>query len=555
MLRVFLSSTFRDLKGERRLLLDSLNQALSDVGMENFIPDGRTSHEISIEALRKSDVAIFLISPYYGSLIEECEIKDCKADCPLKNKSGSISYTHCEYKIALAENKPHQAYIVDVDWDIINDFKGKNQDNWFKILDDPKFRDRYSSEEFNHFFKITKNLSKFREEAELELCPRITKIDRITSDLANNIVNCYCDKKLDLMDFCGRRATLKELIEKMGESVEIYGVGGIGKTSLVQVSLLIQKLKGKKIIAIGTRQSYLTGSGYKHFKDKCAEEFYEVVGGKVTLEDIAIALGIHNNLLGKDDPEKINMILDNINKRNICLFIDDFHLSDDNIKKLVNQANCSIVLASKRKIGLARNEIPLLGIEEQDRFDLINRSAKRFHKELDSIAKAKIKDIAEGHPVSTEILVRNCEIINFGELENFKKSLNISNPKHSEELLTREVKEVLGEEAFLLLRRMSIINPELESNINVSAVRVLLGKGSDSLINELLDTGMLYKKKEHNYSYVFSYKHIQDILQDDKKYLHKWALNYYSCKPSVLGEGYIDQIESLYHQSKIKPDV
>lgn len=74
MLRVFLSSTFRDLKGERRQLLDNLNQALSDVGMENFIPDGRTSHEISIEELRKSDTAIFLISPYYGSLIKECKI-------------------------------------------------------------------------------------------------------------------------------------------------------------------------------------------------------------------------------------------------------------------------------------------------------------------------------------------------------------------------------------------------------------------------------------------------------------------------------------------------
>jgi tetratricopeptide (TPR) repeat protein len=47
---------------------------------------------------------------------------------------------------------------------------------------------------------------------------------------------------------------------------------------------------------------------------------------------------------------------------------------------------------------------------------------------------------------------------------------------------------------------------------------------------------------------------IQDILQEDKKDLHKWALNYYSSKPSILSEGYIDQIESLYHQSKMKPD-
>ncbi len=554
MLRVFLSSTSRDLKGERRELLENLNQILSEVGMENFIPDGRTSHEISIEELRQSDIAIFLISPYYGSLIDECRIKDCKADCPLKDKSGRISYTHCEYKIALAENKPHQAYIVDVDWDIVNELKNKNQDNWFKILDDPNFRDRFSSQEVHHFFEIKENILNFKEEAEQEMCQRIKGTERITSDLADNIVKYYLEKKIDLKDFSGRRSALKELIEKMGESVEIYGVGGIGKTSLVQVGLLIQKLKGKKIVAIGTRQSYLTGSGYKHFKDKCADEIYDAIGGKVTLEDIAIALGIHENLLGKEDSEKINIVLDNINKRSILIFIDDFHLSDDNIRRLVSQANCGIVLASKRKIGLARSEIPLFGIEEEDRNNLINLAAKRFHKELDLAAKEKIKNIAEGHPVSTEILVRNFELINFGELENFKKGLTISNPRHSEELLMREVKDILSKEALILLKRLSVINAELESNINANVIRVLLGSRSDLLLHELIDTGMLTRRKEHENTYIFSYKHIQNIIYEDKKDFHRWALNYYLSKPSALGEGDVNLIESLFHRSKIKPE-
>jgi len=42
MLRVFVSSTFRHLKGERRTLLDKVESALTSVGMENFIPDGKT---------------------------------------------------------------------------------------------------------------------------------------------------------------------------------------------------------------------------------------------------------------------------------------------------------------------------------------------------------------------------------------------------------------------------------------------------------------------------------------------------------------------------------
>jgi tetratricopeptide (TPR) repeat protein len=348
---------------------------------------------------------------------------------------------------------------------------------------------------------------------------------------------------------------LCQLIEKMDESVEVYGVGGIGKTALIQLGLLIQKLKGKKIIAIGTRQSYLSGSGYKNFKDKCADQLYETIGGRVTLEDIALALGIQEALLGKEDPEKINIMLNNINKRNISLFLDDFHLSDDSIRTLVNQADCSVILASKRKIGLARNEIPLLGVEEEDRYNLIDLAARRFHKNLDSFAKDKIKNIAEGHPVSTEILVRNFEIINFKVLENFKKGLNISNPKHSEELLRREVEEILNDKALLLLKKLSVINTELKSNIRGDIVKVIIGNSSIPLLIELIDTGMLSKKLEREETYIFSYKHIQDILREDKKDFHRWALNYYLNKPLALGEGHADQIESLFHQSIIKPDL
>jgi tetratricopeptide (TPR) repeat protein len=553
MLRVFLSSTFRDLTDERRLLLDNLNKAISDVGMEKFIPDGRTSHEISIEELRKSDIAIFLISPYYGSLIKECKIKNCNAVCPMKNNGNSISYTHCEYNIALSENKLHQTYIVNKDWDIITKLKNMDAINWEATHNDPILKN-ISSEELKHFFRISDLVSQFRSEAGKEMAQYITDISRITSDLANNIVKWYGDNKIDLMDYCGRRAVLRELVEKMDESVEVYGVGGIGKTSLVQLGLLIQKLKGKKIIAIGTRQSYLTGSGYKHFKDKCADEVYEILGEKVTLEDVAIALGIQKNLLGKESLEQINIIIDDIRKRNIALFIDDFHLSNDDIKLLVNKANCSIILASKRKIGLARNEIPLFGIEEEDRHRLIDIAAKRFHKEINSAAMEKIKNIAEGHPVSTEILVRNFELINFRELENFKKGLDISNPKHSEELLIREIKDILSDRALLLLKRLSVINPELESNINKNVIGVLLGSSSNSLLKELIDTGMLNKKKEHEDAYIFSYKHIQDIIREDKKDFHKWALNYYLNKPSTVLEGHADQIELLYHKSKIKPE-
>ncbi len=75
MLNVFLSSTFRDLEGERRQILDDLDKALTSVGMEIFVPDGRDPHDVSIDNLRNSDVVIFLISPWYGTTIDECKIR------------------------------------------------------------------------------------------------------------------------------------------------------------------------------------------------------------------------------------------------------------------------------------------------------------------------------------------------------------------------------------------------------------------------------------------------------------------------------------------------
>jgi hypothetical protein len=47
MLRACISSAFRDLKGERRILLGKVESALTSVGMEDFIPDGKTSQEMS----------------------------------------------------------------------------------------------------------------------------------------------------------------------------------------------------------------------------------------------------------------------------------------------------------------------------------------------------------------------------------------------------------------------------------------------------------------------------------------------------------------------------
>jgi len=52
MLRVFVGSLYRDLEWKRRQLLEDLGEALTGVGIEKFIPDGRTTQEVVIGKLR-----------------------------------------------------------------------------------------------------------------------------------------------------------------------------------------------------------------------------------------------------------------------------------------------------------------------------------------------------------------------------------------------------------------------------------------------------------------------------------------------------------------------
>src|SRR3990167_6162246 len=421
MLKVFISSTFRDLAEERAKLLSKLNTALAGVGMEEFTPDGRTSQEIAQEELKRSDIVIFLISPYYGSLIDACKLKDCIC---LNNGTctGQISYTHCEYKIALSEGKPHQAYLVDKDWDVIKELKDQNEINWREV----KSKDIYkelSTDTIEHYFKVAKKVWEFKEEAGIEFCPKISGFDdiqTITDQLTKNIITWYSEGEINITDFCGRRKELKDLCEKIDQGVEVYGVGGIGKTTLIHIALLIQRLRGKKIVTICTMQSYLTGSGYRLFKEKCGKGYTEILTNKITFDDVVNALSISDEVKTKTKEEKIQTIANKIEKGNIVMFIDDFHLADEDVRTIVRQTRGSVALSTKNKISIARNEVFLSGIDESERDKLLDLIARRLDKHIAHSARGKIKDIAEGHPASTEILVRNCDKINFDNVKGYK---------------------------------------------------------------------------------------------------------------------------------------
>ena len=549
MIGVFVSSTFRDLEAERQQLLDRLDGALDGVGMEKFVPFGKSSQETAIDELKKSDAVIFLVSPYYGSFIEKCDIQDCKAECGVNDRSEKISYTHCEFKIAQVENIPYLTYVVDKHWNIVNELNKMESLEWDIIRENNIF-DGLSNKEIKHYFEVAERVLDFKNEVNTRLSPRIKDVDdieAISEHLGQNIVSLYSEGKIDLMDFCGRRKELKELLDKMDESVEVYGVGGIGKTTLIHVALLIQKLKGKKIISVGTMQSYSTGSGYRPFKDKCGDTQNEIVGEKISMSDIFVALSVE--MIPEGTREKIKAVSDMLVSENIILFIDDFHLADNEVKELVKVSG-NIVLSSKKKIGVSRNEVPLSGIDEEDRDKLIDLITKNKRVELSDTAKEKIKRIAEGNPVSTEILVKNYERIDFEEIEDYKKKgLDLSNPDDAEEFYERVVKEVLSEEAFELLKNISLLNTEMEGNLDRKALKKTYPANFDEIFGELVDTDMLDKKAEGIYQ--FTYRHVQEAISEDDRKRHEKAIEYYRNKEQTNDT----PVEVLYHLSKYYPDI
>ncbi|HZK60521.1 MAG TPA: tetratricopeptide repeat protein, partial [Anaerovoracaceae bacterium] len=374
-------------------------------------------------------------------------------------------------------------------------------------------------------------------------------IETISEHLALNIVSWYFEGKIDLMNFCGRRKELKELLDKMDESIEVYGVGGIGKTTLIHVALLIQKLRGKKIITVGTMQSYSTGSGYTQFKKKCRKSQKEIIGAVISMGDIFDALSIPVELIPKDPREKIKVISDKLISENTILFIDDFHLADDNVKELVKVSG-NIVLSSKKKTGVLKNEMPIHGIDMEDRDKLIDLISNNQNKKLSDTAREKIKQIAEGVPVSTEILVKNYEKIDFDEIEDYKRNgLDLSKPEDAEEFNKRVVKEVLSENAFELLKNISVLNTDLEGNIDRKALKKTYPADFDELFNELIDTDMLDKNNEGTYQ--FKYRHVQEVLREDDKEKHENAIEYYKNKKQTNDNA----VEVLYHRSKSSPDI
>lgn len=90
MVRIFLSSTFRDLKNDRRALISTLDRRHHVVGMEKLFARSEPPLNICLEELSSSDLVILAVGNKYGSIHPDL----------------GISYTEAEYREAKRQGIP-----------------------------------------------------------------------------------------------------------------------------------------------------------------------------------------------------------------------------------------------------------------------------------------------------------------------------------------------------------------------------------------------------------------------------------------------------------------
>ena len=101
--QIFISSTYEDLKEERRKVQDTiLSMQQFPVGMEMFSAADEEQWEIIRETIDSSDYYVLIIGYRYGSVIEDGEY-------------AGISYTQKEFRYALEQKIPVLAFLIDKD--------------------------------------------------------------------------------------------------------------------------------------------------------------------------------------------------------------------------------------------------------------------------------------------------------------------------------------------------------------------------------------------------------------------------------------------------------
>ncbi|MFX1328779.1 MAG: tetratricopeptide repeat protein [Promethearchaeota archaeon] len=165
-----------------------------------------------------------------------------------------------------------------------------------------------------------------------------------------------------------------------------------------------------------------------------------------------------------------------------------------------------------------------------------------------------IKRLPEGHSGLKKLIKKNYQKIDLeklNDLEFTEEETQILN------FYLQIIEQILesNQDALELLQNLSVLNDELETNIDRKYIESSYKiPNLENSFNELLSIGILKKKMGKKELYKFSDQLIKDtfeLISDEK--CHENAIKYYEKKKKKYRENLNEDIELLYHRAKLKP--
>ncbi len=165
-----------------------------------------------------------------------------------------------------------------------------------------------------------------------------------------------------------------------------------------------------------------------------------------------------------------------------------------------------------------------------------------------------IKKLPEGHKGLEKLIKKNYTKINFDKLEFINPDIN---KVQIFQLYNQIVEDIFSRNpnAFELLKTLSLINMEIDTNIDGGSIKTCCGFSYiEKSLLFLINSGIIKKAKGKKDIYEFSFQEIQFIIEpltDSKDYEN--IIQYYEKKLRRLKDNVQDQIEILLYKAKVNP--
>ena len=485
--RMFLSSTFRDLKKERKRVRNIADKVCSVIGMEMFLPDEKCVLKTCLENLRKCDIYVGIIGLRYGSVIPYEQLVEVEGE--KANDYKGLSFTHYEFRKAGELGIPRAVFIMSD----------------------------------NGSASIESKVMEFRKEIENSISPVwFSDLDelggKVERFLREQIPRWVCEEIVKLPGFYGRRGVLKELYDRIVSETEVCstvnvcGVGGIGKTALVEALLLLLSIRGYRVWEIrrvgGRETTFSVPQNYRSEVLRVADigGLAEVLGVRVRGEDIADALLMW------------------IDGNYVVLFIDDFQDLENNFKDFINRAHATlrfgkIIVASRKRAKGSYHYVKVLGrLEEEPCRELIVNELRNNGFEPTERVVNLVWRKTKGHPLAVKMFVPLIarRVLSLDELERFGSIGDVQNEDEVKDFVSRVFEQnVKDKRTREVLMYLSVLQGGFDFDI-LRAVFKKFGDERCSWEDEKLRREFLSRLTPHiiDYGRLFPFKFSHDMVRE-----------------------------------------